>query len=700
MSLYIDNYFKTIQNISAKKLESIKNIFSDIIALSEKTEPKSILKSEYKLEIEEYIKKNNILKKDLDYFEKIKILEKLSDYFNQKIILQKNIEDFTKILIYNKSETNKIKYLIDNYLKIEKKLNYNIINNSKKNIVYDNPINFNNKNFGILNESFFIDSINKKIYSNYNEINISTDILLKGNIINISLPSIGLVDTYLSKNNTVLPKTIINFIEQILNEKNIKENISNEIPFLSLNIGNTLSSILLNVKNNNVDNNIYNKEKLNNTKMESLIENMINNIQINLNNVFLKKSNNKKQEKIKPEYIIPYKYDIVKKQIVSISKSEIEKINDIDKLIKNNRTIVLIVIINVFKNKDKDNIKRLNDKNYKNVLACFLFYIIRVFYDILKEYINNIDQLLTQILDVKEKRFGTLNIKDAFEYTSLLNNSLYKFKLILLNNFYQLFIPSKIIKNNYGMEKDSNNCYIPESNSIFLNSDEYIYDNYPFNDCKNIDIDYDNNIFVINDNLNNYILNIKERNDIYNNNDILEFGGYSFNKEIMKISTKKINEYFNLLQKNNNFTLFIIDKLINIFIVKENIPYELINDLEVEESNMTNPRLSDEEKDRLMKFLVYKFEYNIEKSTNYYLKLLDIRKKIKESKKMDISVLYNIEEMYKLCFKIFYIKGSCMIPITQNVLSDIKLKNMILMEYSRIKKSYEKKISKYISKLK
>ena len=686
---YIDNYFKTIKNISAEKLENIPNIFDNI----RRSVSKSILKSEYNLEIDEYIKKNDIKKKDFDYFQKIKILEILSINFNQKLISQKNIEDFVKLLIYNKDEINKIRYLIYNYFKLEKTLNYNIINNSKKNIYYDNPINFKNKNFGILHDDFFIDAINKKIYSNYDQINISTDILLTGNIINISLPSIGLVDSYLSINNSTPPKTIITFINKILNEKNLKDIISNEVPFKSLNIGSTLSSILLNLKNNNTDNFIYNNNKFNYKKMELLIENMVNNIQINLNNIFFKKSNNKKKEKIKPEYIIPYKYDNTKKQIVSMTKSEIERINDIDMLFKHNKTIFLIVIINVFKNRD---ITKLGEKNYKNVLACFLFYLIRIFYDILKEYINNIDVLLTQILNVKEKRFGILNIKDAFDYTTLLNTSLYKFKLVLLNNFYQLFIPSKFIKNNYGMEKDSNNCYVPESNSIFLNSDQYIYDNFPFNDCDNIDYNPDVNKFLININLNEFILNVKERNDIYNSEDILEFGGYSYDIEIMKISTKKINEYYILLQKNNNFTLFIIDKLIDNFTIKKNIPGELIDDLQSEERNMINPRLTDEEKDKLKKFLLYKFNYNFEKSTSYYIKLLDIRKKIKESKKIDVNTLYNIELFYKLCFEIYRIKALCIIPITENIIADTNLKYTLLIEYSKIKKSYEKIISKYI----
>ena len=685
---YVYKFFDTKENISVKKLQGIPNIFSKVNPSSPPYPPSIyILKNEYKLEIDEYIKKNDILKIEND-LKKIEILEKISnDYFQE--LKNKNIEDFVKNLIYTKDEISKIKYSIDNYFNLEKKLNYNIINNSKKNISYNNPINFKNKN-NLLNKDFFINSINSTIYNiKYTEIAISTNILLIGNIINNSLPSIGLVDIIFYPPPYPIPKlpiTIVSFINTIINN-NI--DIENQIPLKSLKIGETISSILLNVKGNinNIDNNIFNKEKFTNKDMDLLIKNMIKNIKIDIKDIFIKKSNDKKKNIIQKEYIIPYKFKdpaFTSDEIIYISKtSEIENIKDIN---LHNKTVT----INVIKKINSNPSEKLNEKYYKNILACFLFYIIRIFYDILNEYINKIDALLTQILDIKEKRFGILNIKDAFEYTSLLKTSLYKFKLILLNNFYQLFIPSKILKNNYGMEKDLNNCYIPEINSMFLNSNQDIFNNYPFK------LDIMSNITTTE--LNTFILNIKENNDIYNTNDILEFGGYSFNKEIMKISTKKINKYYTLLQKNNNFTLFIIDKLINNFIVKENIPYELISDLESEEPIMKKSSLNPEETDKIMKFLLYKFNYNIEKSTNYYIKLLDIRNKIKESKKMNVSTLYNIEEIYKLCFKLYYIKASCIIPITENILNDIKLKNTLLMEYSKIKKLFEKIISKYITK--
>ena len=120
-----------------------------------------------------------------------------------------------------------------------------------------------------------------------------------------------------------------------------------------------------------------------------------------VHNIFFKKETNKKKDKIKTEYVIPYKYD-AKNQIISMTKMEIEKINDINGLMKHNKELFLHTLIDIFKSSDGK--KKLNEKNYKNVLACFLFFLIRIIYDIIKEYINNIDILLTQLLNVKNKK--------------------------------------------------------------------------------------------------------------------------------------------------------------------------------------------------------------------------------------------------------------------------------------------------------
>jgi hypothetical protein len=689
---YVYNYFVTDKIISVNILKkSVIDIFNYVYFTHHSKE--YLMQSEYKKEIDEYIKKNNIIKYE-DYFKKYKTLEFISDIYFE-YLKNNNIELFVKNLIYTKDETNKMKYSIDNYFALQKNINYNIINNNKD-ISYNNPINYKILP-SLLDKDFFVKSINKTIYNKETDkIFKCITILLTGNIINNSLPSIGLVKNYIDPSKTI-NKTIVEFIEQILNY-NKDDNIT-KIPFLELDIGKTISSILLNIKDSeNLDeeNIFYDINKFNNTQMSNLIENMIDNIQINLNDIFLKKHNNKKIDKIKPEYIVPYKYDSTKKEIVQITKLDIEKYKTIDKLMDDNRKIVFHVINEVYKISPSSS-SNLNKKNYKNVLASFLFVNILIIYDVLKHYIEHIDKILMELTNTKEKRFSILNIKDAFNYTNLLTNSLYKFKLILLNNFYNLFIPSTISKNNYGMERDINECYIPELNSVFLNTNEYIYSNYPFKEYDDTSTPKKFINIILNDFLSNFILNIKDKYDIYDKKYILEFGGYSFDKDTMKISTKIINEYFTLLQKYNNFVLFIIDKLIDNFMVKQNIPYELIDELNYKYPLITKKILTPSEEDQIKKYLLYNLNLNIEKSTNYYIKLLNIRNKKKQTKKNNINVLYNVEEIYKLCFKIYYIKASCIIQIVENIMQDLKVKNSIILDYLKIKKLNEKKIEKHMS---
>jgi hypothetical protein len=129
---------------------------------------------------------------------------------------------------------------------------------------------------------------------------------------------------------------------------------------------------------------------------------------------------------------------------------------------------------------------------------------------------------------------------------------------------------------------------------------------------------------------------------------------------------------------------------------KKMIPYEFISDLKSEEPIMLVPKLRDDDKEKLKKILLYKFQYNIEKSTSYYIKLLNVRKKIKENNVLKNRMKYDPqEEIFRLCFKLFYIKAMCIIAITENIMKDISLKNIILSEYIKIKKAYEIEISKH-----
>ena len=254
---YIYDYFQTRKNISKKELENIPNIFNYIEPI--KTQKSILDTKEFKLELEEYIKKYNIKKKDADNFKKIIILELFNNDFYQHVINEPSIDEFIQEFIHNKENLNNTQKSIDNYFKLEKVFTYNILNNSQKKMIYENPIVYGFNQIILKEDIILENNLNLKLYNNkYEDIKISLDILLIGNVINLSLPSIGLVDTILSKSNTVPPKTIISMIDKILNEDKLEDNILNEIPLFSLNVGNIISSILL--INNNKKTNFRNTE--------------------------------------------------------------------------------------------------------------------------------------------------------------------------------------------------------------------------------------------------------------------------------------------------------------------------------------------------------------------------------------------------------------------------------------------------------
>lgn len=643
---YPYNLFIIKDNISYKKLEQMSNIFETISRVT----PKSLLDI-FKIDIDNNFKTNYIAESD-----KFQILNNISIEFENILLNNKNIQDFFKYLVDFKNTIILNNSYIDTFLSIL---------NNKDIYIYNNPINSNSIEKNFLNNSI-LDNIYKKYSSTFNneyEIEQILDILLYGDIINLKLPSIGAINSKFSNNNN----NFIIFIQHLINNKDIKNTLlKNKLPILSLHLGDKLSNILLNLTNNN-------NLKYDNT-IKNLLSNMINNINIDLEEIYYL------NKKIRNEYIIPYHINKIG-EIEESNKSIIDKIKDYKSLFKSNNDLIIYIIEDI--NIDINNIEK---KNYKNVLACYLFYIINICYKILYLYIDNIDNILKNFLNTKDKRFKSLNIEDAFDYTQLIKESLLKFKLIMLNNFYYLFLPSNISDGNYGMKLNSNKCFIPES--TFMNSN--IYDSYPFNNVIS------DNIIVNSNKLTLFLTTIHDKKDIYNKLD-LEFGGLAFDQYDLKNAIKILKEYFIKLQKNNKFNLFIINKIIYNFNVNKSIPYNLINELEPEIKDLIkSSSLNSNNKNKLERIILNKYETNIEKAAKYYLKYIDIKNTIKLSKKVNIHNLYRLEELNYLYFNTYFIIANCIYIILEKDTKDNKLKNSILYKCNNIKKYYENKIQEYI----
>jgi hypothetical protein len=678
---YPYNLFETIENISYKKLLNIKDIFSTISRYS----IKSIL-DDFKLEID-----SNFKASDKTNSNNFGLLKRISDQIYEDILINDyDIIEFFISLINFKDIISSNKKFIDNFIDITK----NIKNNNKYNQYTENLFYYNPINSKCLENNFLINSVINNLLQNYNFnddneeelVKISLDILQYGDIINISLPSIGVIQKKYSLINSghipfIKYTNYLDFFQEIINNQTIEgKPLKRNIPLLSLNIGDTLADILLNISKNELFNNIDNIN-YNNT-IKNLISNLINKIDINLHDIYYK------NDKIKPEFIIPYEFNIRTFEVKEFNKTSSSKIKDFNNLFKHNNDIILFVINELTINRNY-----LEKKNYKNVLACYLYYIINVLYEILYNYINKIDIILQNLLMSKDKRFKILNIEDAFQYTTLLKESLIKFKFILLNNFYELFLPNNYTENSYGMKLNSNNHYVPDSEFM---SDKII-DNYPFWIDTNKIVTY--NINGSFESTLNFICTIKNKKDIYNNIN-LEFGGLVFNSRIQNYSIKFLKEYYTKLNNSNKFNLFCIDKIIYSFNVNKSIPFELIYfNLNLNIRNlMSNKNLSLDDKIMLERLLLHKYEENIDKSSKYFIKYSQIKYKINISKKSNIQDLLNKKELYYLYFNTYFTIANSIYVISDKDIADTKLKYIILTNYNKIKTKYENIIDEYLAK--
>lgn len=718
--------FRTTINLSQDYIKRTPNIFTAADIIRRDRRNVYILNELYKLEIEKYqrdkkIQPNNNIRL-LNIFNN-KFIALLRPYLHNPPA----IEEFCKLFIKYKNYIIAVIQDINSFFIL-----FNVSHKKNENIYFSNPLNPNSElSLLLIDAPFLSDRIRRPILgTDENHIKIALNIFMNSSIINIKMPSIGVINFYpgLDVPNC---NTFLNFIEFILNNMMFDEsNISAQIPLKSLNVGDTLCDILLNdrpIENLNLNNlNVF-SNRFNNSAIRANIIDVINRIQINLNDVIrYKKSKTKENRanmkyKVKPEYLIPYKVytpigGIRENKIIYMKKSEIDKeLDSLDKtFLHNQKTLrfvidqtVFLYLSNVPDDKERA-IANLDKPNFKNVLACFMYILIRLIYTINKNYIDQINDTVVSMSSTKKGKFRGLNYKDALEYLSLLDMSLLNFRNILLNNFYNMFLPSKITKKGYGMTSDSNGCFVPEPGCAFLGDSENILSNLPIVGCLDMDnyqfpapLGINVNMYNIDlDKLYNFICKIVDKNDIYDRTKTLEMGGYVFNKDIMKFISKLLKEYYTHLKNVMEYNLFIFEKLTNYFNVKKMIPFEAIEDFRilVDEmtripANITNRNAPYQDLERI---LFTKFEYNLSKSSEYYKKMYSTKMKITKIKQNNVSKLYSYQDMYLMCFNIFYRRAMVLYSMTENLLNNSKLKFSLLKKYNERKKFYEDEITDFM----
>ena len=585
------NYFKTEKIFTLKTLE-----ISPAISVITTRDPKSIF-SIYRDLIIKNIAENKLDDTTVDNNnEKI---EELSILF-QNINGSSNKVYFSNIYNFCKSMYD-TKYLFlkekKNYLKFSSLLRQLNINKNlfTKNLRYENPITFN------LNSNI---SLNRILNDYDNEEKNAIDNIILGNNINFSLPSIGPILSIYTPDPYKID--ISTLIYTLITTDNVPfpPNYLEYVPLFKQNITDTLSNILL---QSDKENNLWNVKIGNSTNNNTLkyIKRYFKSVSISLTDIFFDTAG------IKKKYFVPYK---IEKNIISetssipspaassASSEPASKDDKIKAVIDANNTIVNHVIQEM-----SDNSNNLNKQNMKNILCSYLFFVINVFYDFYKKYIDKLNDVIVSLSVSKYK--NQLNIASGFKYIEKLNISLLNFKKILLNNFYELFLPSSIINNNYGMILNKDGFYV--SASSFIASNDDISNNFPFKESISHSNIVNNKISLI-----NFMFLNKSNTDIYDDK-LLELGGFSYNNIITRNAISILNDFFDIDKRKNNLNIFLLELLERFF--KENSCNVLITNLEAIINEPTNVKKEKDIEEYYKKCLF--------SSATYFIEVMKIDKK-------------------------------------------------------------------------
>jgi hypothetical protein len=545
-------------------------------------------------------------------FASIKVSNK--DYFTFIYNFCKSIYD-TKYLFIKEGR---------NYLKFSSLLRQININKNlfTKNLRYENPV--------IYDDTLKpIKSLDDKLSEYDNDEKTAIDNIILGNNINFSLPSIGPICSIYTPDPYKCDISSLIYTLITTDGPFFPPAYLEHVPLFKQNITETLSNILL---QNNKENNLWNIKigNSNNNKTLKYIKTYFKSVSISTADIFFDTKG------IKTKYFIPYKQE----------KPDGDKIVDASSIPQStvveptvfHKIQALIDANNIIINHVKDQIdihgsSYLNRAFVKNILSCYVFFVINLFYDFYKKYIDKLNDV---IINISISKYGKeLNISNGFKYIERLNISLLNFKKILLNSFYELFLPSITVNNNYGMILNKDGFYVPAGS--FISSNDEIIQNFPFKQ-KISDKNKDEN----KKSLIKFILLNKSHTDHYEDKLILELGGFSYNNMVTRNSISILNDFFNVLKKKNSLNIYLLE-LLELFFKDHScdvLNSYLINI--IDEINISK-------KDK--KFEEY-YKKNLFSSATYFIEVLKIDKKIKSKKNTIGDEEYKKRNIYLLTSKI------------------------------------------------
>ena len=639
-------------------------------------------------------------------------MNRLSDYFltYQKVCSYEDIKYSNNYYASQRSILDTYKNSIKNNL-TNHKINTSIENNEllKLNSIVENYKETNNadlfcyelikykyslknkksqfQNFNKMNNSSYLNPLyeididpytindqlqNFQLNNDYDQLLIQLDLLYFGKYMNHHLIALGIVKHKFSHfsfspSNIVNQKfcTLSNFLENInyyIDNDHISEKIILPIHFIQ--IKETLLSILLeNVSNIN---DISKTKQLINSNIEKVSFSMIE---------ILKKLNTKKYA-VNELFIIPFRFH----------NNKLEKLKKSSEIKKYSKDIITYIqqyqdLKEFFKTHFDINDENIANMNYaEEVLYLLLHLHIQLVYQCYNTYIDKLTSLIHQFSISSNSDLQHLNFKKANKFIENLTNSTYKFKLILLNNMMNLFLPNNVSNNFYGLDLMNQGYYVLKSTS-FLN--DHILKKYPlFRNRHREEL------------LSHFIIQTKNKHDYYDKREILELGTYYCHNKYIHSGLTIFNKYFDKFQHVIQMNMILIN-----YIKKYFEKCTLIENLKTIMNNysyITSRNLDADQKKYLETILYQYFKENLEKSSKAILvlmkhKKLNHKKTNKANLNNNANALSNEQkEMELLKSKLYYVHSIIIFKVIEYILVNIDLKNKLIQKCSMLEKDFTK----------
>lgn len=650
-------------------------------------------------------------------------MNRLSNYFltYQKVCNYEDIKHARNYAASQHSILDTYKNSIKNNL-INHKINTSIENNEllKLNSIFENYKETNNtdlfcyelikykfslkdkksqfQNFNKINNSSYLNPLyeididpytindqlkNFKLNNDYNQLLVQLDLLYFGKYMNHNLISLGIIQHRFSHfhfptTNIVNQKfcTLSNFLENInyyIDPNHISDKIILPIHFIQMK--DTLLSVLL-----------ENVSKINDvSKTKQLIISNIEKVSFSMAEILKKPNTKKNKYAVNELFILPFQFHNNKLEKLKKS-SEIKKYSkDIKTYIQQYQNLK-----EFFKNHFDDKDKNIENMKYsEEVLYLLLHLHIQLVYQCYNTYIDKLTSLIHQFSMSSNSDLQHLNFKKANKFIENLTNSTYKFKLILLNNMMNLFLPNNVSNNFYGLDLMSQGYYVLKSSS-FLN--DHILEKYPlFRNRHREEL------------LSHFIIQTKNKHDYYDKREILELGTYYCHNKYIHNGLTIFSKYFDKFQHVIQMNMILINYLKKYF-----EKCTLIENLKIIMNNysyITSKNLDADQKKYLETILYQYFKENLEKSSKALIKIMMHKKLNQEEKNKNknninkkhqtqnnnSNVLSNEQkEMELLKSKLYYVHAHIIFKIIEYILVNIDLKNKLIQKCSMLEKDFTK----------